>query len=406
MQEFKKRTRCLACGEKLTQVIADFPHLPSSAQDLPSVSELSEDYAIDLQLCKCPKCGLIQFDSTPVDYYRDVIRSGGYSSTLAHIRRQEFEHLVNDYGLAKARFLEVGCGRGEFISILMEYDVEAFGIEHSLELVKDAQAKGLPVWAGFTEHENDDLRPDKKGELYDAFLSFNFIEHQPHPDIMLRCIAHNLKEGGIGLITVPSVEYMMEYGSYYEFIRDHIAYYSFETLRNLLNQCGFSVIEEEVLNHDTISVIVRKTKVIQNVEPTISERFAHLTFDKLIRSFKTISDKVDDLINALKVHGKTLALWGASHQGFTLAATTKLGDYCSYVIDSATFKQHRYAPVFHKEIIAPDEFASRPCDAILILAPGFYKEIAKTIENKYIKEKGFDVAIYALFDDEIKVLKS
>ena len=93
---------------------------------------------------------------------------------------------------------------------------------------------------------------------FDVFLSFNFLEHQPRPDIMLKAIWNNLAEDGMGLVTVPSLEYILEKGSYYELIRDHIAYYTFDTLRALLNHCGFEVLEEEMINRDTLSMVVQQ----------------------------------------------------------------------------------------------------------------------------------------------------
>ena len=41
--------------------------------------------------------------------------------------------------------------------------------------------------------------------------------------------------------TVPSFEYIMDHNSYYELIRDHLAYYTFETLTPLLERNGFQV---------------------------------------------------------------------------------------------------------------------------------------------------------------------
>lgn len=107
---------------------------------------------------------------------------------------------------------------------------------------------------------------------FDVFLSFNFLEHQPRPDIMLKAIWNNLAEDGMGLVTVPSLEYILEKGSYYELIRDHIAYYTFDTLRALLNHCGFAVLEEEMINRDTLSMIVRKTAM-----PEASARKCRMT---------------------------------------------------------------------------------------------------------------------------------
>ena len=52
----------------------------------------------------------------------------------------------------------------------------------------------------------------------------------------------------------------MDHSSYYELIRDHIAYYTFETLTPLLERNGFLVEECEVINRDTLSVIVKNAR--------------------------------------------------------------------------------------------------------------------------------------------------
>ena len=189
-------------------------------------------------------CGLVQFDCEPVDYYRDVIRAGGYSTTMAELRRKQYSHLIDTYHLEGKRFIEVGCGQGEFLKVLKEFPVEGFGIEHDPALAELARAQGLNVEQGFTETA-DTVIP---GGLYDVFLSFNFLEHQPDPAAMLRCIYNNLEDDGMGLLTVPSFEYIMDHSSYYELIRDHIAYYTFETLTSLLERTGFVVLELSLIH--------------------------------------------------------------------------------------------------------------------------------------------------------------
>ena len=91
-----------------------------------------------------------------------------------------------------------------------------------------------------------------EGAPFDVFLSFNFLEHQPNPNDMLNGIYNNLSENGMGLITVPSFEYILENDGYYELIRDHIAYYTFDTLRFLLEKNGFlreAVFREQVVSN-------------------------------------------------------------------------------------------------------------------------------------------------------------
>ena len=116
---------CIACRTTLPEkplfVLED---APASAQNIPDSQEVNQDRGVTLGLYQCPECGLVQFDCTPVSYYRDVIRAGGFSTTMTELRRRQYEHLIGTYRLEGKKFLEVGCGRGEFIKVLTEFPVE------------------------------------------------------------------------------------------------------------------------------------------------------------------------------------------------------------------------------------------------------------------------------------------
>lgn len=358
--------KCIVCGEELTnKPLITFENMPGSAQDIPTIDEIENDEGINLNLHQCIKCGLIQFDCEPVDYFRDVIRSGGYSTTMTELRRSQYSYLIDKYHLEGKKFLEVGCGQGEFLSVLTEFPVEVYGIENKNDLVELAQEKKLNVKKDFMEDENTKI----KGAPFDVFLSFNFLEHQPNPNDMLNGIYNNLSENGMGLITVPSFEYILENDGYYELIRDHIAYYTFDTLRFLLEKNGFLVLEEEMINRDTLSIIVKK-------RPQIN-------IDNIINSYSKITKQVNDYINQQIQEGKHVAIWGASHQGFTIASTANLKDKVDFIIDSAPFKQGKYSPSSHIPIISPEDAMKEDIDSIIIIAPGYVDEIANIIKNDF-----------------------
>lgn len=403
--ENDNKHRCIVCGGLLAgRPLMSLDGMPASAQDIPAADEVDRDTGVTLQLYQCGTCGLVQFDCQPVDYYRDVIRSGGYSTTMVELRTRQYRHLIDTYGLEGKRFLEVGCGRGEFLKVLTGFPVEAYGVEHRQPLVDIAVADGLQVVPGFTETADTVL-----GEHgpYDVFLSFNFLEHQPQPGVMLDCIYRNLAEGGMGLVTVPSLEYILQYDGYYELIRDHIAYYTFDTLRYLLEHHGFEVLEEEMVNRDTLSVIVRKVPGMQAGDGQMPKIQAgdgqipeKVDISGLEASLVDIRAQMETLTAGLEAEEKTLAIWGASHQGFTLAATTCLGEKAAYIIDSAPFKQGRFAPASHLPIVAPDYYPEHPVDVILIVAPGYTEEIAGVIRSRF----GADVKILTLRSEKIEEL--
>ena len=373
---------CLACGEKLSEPLFVLNNMPVGAQAMPTEEELSEDSGLTLPLCRCKKCGLTQFDCEPVDYYRAAIRVVGLSKTMQDLRRADYKHLIDTYGLSGKKWLECGCGNGDFLKVLEEFPVEIYGTEADKGNVTEARKKLSSADIQNIFPDSADMRIS--GAPFDCFLSFNFLEHQPDPRNMLDCIWNNLADGGIGLITVPSFEYILDKGRYYELIRDHIANYDMTSLENLVTGCGFRVLEKGFIGiGDTIRMVVQKgtqTKgcTAENIAPVSDEKYNALAYNYLM-----MKNDIDGYMADLERKGRSIALWGAGHQGFTIASTTALKDYAKYIIDSSDKKYGRYAPASHLQIVPPDTYFEDPVDVIMIAAPGYIKEIEKTIRERY-----------------------
>lgn len=248
--------KCLLCERTLDSqsLLMSFSNMPSSAQNFPDLNEIKDDFSIQLDLYQCRSCGLVQFDCEPVDYYKKVIRAGGETSTMINLRLHQYNNFVKKFNLSGKKVLEVGCGRGEFLKVWRNFpDIHAVGLEDSEELVNIANNGGLTVYQGFI----GSARTLVENAPYDAFVQFNFLEHQPYPNQMLQGIYNNLTDNGVGLVTVPSLEYILQYDGYYELIRDHIAYYSKETLSLLFENNGFEIIDFHTVNRDTHTVYVK-----------------------------------------------------------------------------------------------------------------------------------------------------
>ena len=373
---------CLVCGSKLpTEAFLSLPNMPSCAQNLPVKDDLVSDKGLDLNLYQCSCCGLVQLDCPPVHYYRDVIRAGGGTKTMTDLRKAQYQNFIAKCNLKGKRVLEVGCGQGEFLEMLKEFPVSGFGIENKQELVDLAQSKGLNVWKDFAGE------PDHRiaGGPYDAFMQFNFIEHQPDPNAMVRCIYNNLTEDGVGLVTAPAFEYIRN-DCVYEIMRDHLAYYTDGALKFLFMRNGFDVIESGVVNRDTNYVIVQKREVI--------------THDTFKTNYAEIKRGLNEFVTKCKIEGHKLAFWAASHQCFTAASFLDHPEDVAYIVDSAKFKQGKYSPTSHIPIISPSEFYVHPADDILILAPGYTEEIAGLIR----KNASPAINIYALRSDRVEKL--
>lgn len=343
-------------------------NMPVSAQSLPTKIELEEDRPVNLELCQCSGCGLIQFNCDPVPYYKDSTRAGERSNALIHLRREQYKKFIETCHLQGKKILEVGAGKGGFLKTLQEmteYEVHGYGIENNADFVKQAkELYGVEIQQGFL----GDPQYRISNAPFDAFMSFAYPARLIDPNAMLRCVYNNLTPDSFGFIMVPSWEHLCVPGGFYDITSDHIAYYSKSTLNFLLEKNGFEVLENGTAAGMYVYAIVKK-KQRHDMESIWSD-------------VEPIADSVREFVEQRTKNNKKIAAWCAGHYAFTVISVAGVGNMISYLIDNAKFKQGRYAPASHVPIVGPEHFALNPVDTILILGPIYVQEIVKEIREK------------------------
>lgn len=344
------------------------------------LSDVPADTGVDLDIYQCSGCGLVQLASEPVNYYREVIRAAGISQVLSEAKRRQFSEFIARHGLEEKKVVEIGCGRGEFLSILHELPVEAHGIEYSEEAVRHCRDAGLRVSRGYPDATSEGI----PGGPFDAFFLLMFLEHMPDPGASLRAIRDQLVPGGIGLVEVPNFDMMVRQRVFSEFISDHLLYFSRETLLSTLRWNGFEVIGTEELRDDyVLSVTVRKR------EPLDLSEFSRCQ-EKLAR----------ELAGFLAgFPGGRVAVWGAGHQALAVLALSGIAPSICYVVDSAPFKQGKFTPATHRPVVAPSALLSDPVDAVIVMAASYSDEVAEIIA----REHGERIVVAILRENRLEI---
>lgn len=364
------RKNCIVCGAKLIDnPIYVCRKMPAESQNLPDASSLNDDIPIDINLCQCSGCGLVQFDCDPVSYYKDSTRAGERCEALIELRKQQYTHLIETYCLQGKKILEVGAGKGGFLKTLREmseYSIQEFGIENNSEFVNIARnVEKVNMQQGDVEC----LETQIEGAPFDAFVTFAYPARLIDPNAMLQCVSRHLTRDAVGLVQVPSMEHLLKPGGFYDITRDHVAYYSEATLKFLLVKNGFDILEFGEVSELYIYAIVKKRKPYD--------------LQTLWADVEPLADEVRKYVNKNTEKGKKLAVWCAGHFAFTVLSTAEIGNKVSYIIDNAEFKKGRYSPASHVPIVGPEHFFNEPVDTILILGPIYVNEIIREIREKY-----------------------
>lgn len=145
------------------------------------------------------------------------------------------------YFEGKENVLDMGCGRGEFLTLLRENDIPAKGVDLYEEFVDLCVDKGLRAECGdaiacLRAQENDSL-----GGVFAAQL----VEHLSPEQVNTICsVAYEkLKKGSCIILETPNPRCLSIYSNAFYIDPTHIKPVHPETLKYYMQQAGFSDIE-------------------------------------------------------------------------------------------------------------------------------------------------------------------
>lgn len=161
----------------------------------------------------------------------------------AELRRRQAPYVEDFRGAAPV--LDVGCGRGEFLSLLRDAGIDAAGVDADADMVAFARGEGLEV-----EHADalDHLEGVADASLGGIFAA-QLLEHLP-PAALLRLLelaAAKLRPGGLLVAETINPLSPLALRSYFADLT-HAQPLVPETLELLVRRAGFREVETRFLN--------------------------------------------------------------------------------------------------------------------------------------------------------------
>lgn len=134
--------------------------------------------------------------------------------------------------------LDLGCGRGEWLSLLKEEGIDARGVDSNLACVSECLAQGLVV-------EHGDLIEHLRGlpdQSCAAITLFQVLEHLRFPALLevMRQVCRVLVKGGVLIAEVPNSENLSVAASTFWIDPTHQRPLFPGLLRFLAIECGFA----------------------------------------------------------------------------------------------------------------------------------------------------------------------
>lgn len=384
---------CPSCGQASMDSFYQVAHVPTNSCLLfDSREEATSYHRGDIDLHYCQECGFISnlsFEPQLTEYSGRYEETQGFSETFNQFHRQLAQRLVNKHDLHGKSIIEIGCGKGEFISLLCELgDNRGIGFDpgYREDHVKGQSSDKVKFIKDFYSEKYSDHQAD--------FICCKMTLEHIHPvgefiAMVRRAIGDKLDT--TVFFQIPDTSRILLECAFEDIYYEHCSYFTPASLKALFQRCGFAVLHQETeYQSQYLTIEARPVTSADQDDDTTEPMMA-----RLVESFKQrCQDKLNNWSNRLtdaKASKQRVVLWGSGSKGVAFLTSLEGSEQIEYVVDINPYRQGFYMAGTGQQIVAPEFLKEYRPDLVIVMNAIYVEEIGHQLDSM-----GIDTKIMAL----------
>jgi len=350
----------------------------------------SRDHAVeypkrDLKLGFCPNCGFVSnmiFDSTVHEYSTSCEESQGFSPTFNAFAMDLAKRWVDQYELSGKTVLEIGCGKGEFLSLMVENGM-AHGIGIDPAFIPERLESPVVSKLEFIQ----DLYNERYTHLAaDAVCCRHTLEHISPTSEFMRTVRKTIGDrlDTLLLFELPDVFRVLKEPAFWDIYYEHCSYFTTGSLARLFRRHGFDPLELE-LEYDDQYIVIAGRPSSGTPAPMLEGEDDLVEVTKQVNQFGGKFEKLKESwlskINGLYGEGKRVIVWGGGSKAVSFLTTLGLGEQIDFVVDINPHKHGKFVPGSGHAVRDPEVLRAKQPDCVLLMNPVYEKEVRGQLEG-------------------------
>jgi hypothetical protein len=378
---------CSACGSPGTEEFFSVSEVPVHVCVLWTTPEAARSCPRgEITLSFCRECGFIgnkTFEPDLLNYVETYENSLGFSEFFQGYIRGYAARVIERHSLHDKAIIEIGCGDGEFLSLLCELGGNR-GVGFDPSFSPDKAAQLHPSATIIPDYYTD----EHKDQVANLIVCRQVLEHVTDPiGFLTELRTRLLGRPGIAFeFEVPNALYTLEQTSLWDVIYEHCTYFTPDSLASTFRLAGFRVLHlEDTYEGQFLSI---GAHLSPSPDQAGTGNGAQRTAEK-VDDFKTgYREKLDSwraTLTRSASSGRRVALWGAGARGVNFLNLLGVGSEIGYVVDANPRKHGSYLPGTAHQVRHPRELAEFKPELVIIMNPIYHAEISQSLEELGVK---------------------
>lgn len=371
---------CPSCGHKGMSIFYEVDGVPVHSVLLMETREKALSYPRgNITLGLCEQCGFIgntSFNPALHEYSAKYEETQGFSETFNAFHQSLARQLIDQFDLHNKDVIEIGCGKGEFLTLLVEMGENrgvgfdpAYVSERNHSLVKDRIT--------FIQ----DFYSEKYTKYHGDFVCCKMtLEHIPNTAEFIATVRRSVGDriATAVFFQIPEVMRILKERAFWDIYYEHCSYFSPGSLARLFRRCGFDVLKLWKGYDDQYLMIEAKPRTggalpplsqendIEEVKREVADFTLHIqqfieTWEKRLQGF------VRD--------GKKAVIWGGGSKGVAFLTKLNVRDQIQYAVDINPYKHGTFMAGTGQEIVSPKFLQTYRPDIVIVMNPIYCDEI-------------------------------
>jgi SAM-dependent methyltransferase len=350
----------------------------------------------DILLVLCSGCGFVfnaAWDVKRTVYSDQYEETQGFSPTFNKFNHILAQELINNYEVRGKTVLEIGCGKGEFLSLLCKLGHNrGIGYDPSFVPARQQAEPGVRFVREFFTENTNEIAPD----LLCCKMTLEHIGHTHHFLQSVRNVVN--QEKSIVFFQVPDVYRILKEGAFWDIYYEHCSYFSAISLKQLFLGTGFAVERIWTGYDDQYLMIVARPTTDETVVPFGDEedvgRIVRLCGSFAAAAAQSRAAWLSRLRNWTAA-GQRSVLWGSGSKAVAFLTTLGIHDEIEYAVDINPYRVGKFLPVTGQRIVAPAFLRSYQPDNVVIMNPIYLREVERELARQRCES-----SVYTILDVE------